>query len=125
MRRKRLDVSEAEFERLVESAIEGIPGEFRQLLDNIAIVVEEEPSPEDYDLDELDPGSELLGIFRGIALTRRSWEQLPALPNQIAIFRGPILRISRSREDAVHEIRETVVHELGHFFGLSDHEMPY
>lgn len=125
MRRKGLDVSEAEFERLVESAIGGIPGEFRQLLDNIAIVVEEEPSPDDYDLDDLDPGSELLGIFRGIALTRRSWEQLPALPNQIAIFRGPILRISRSREDAVHEIRETVVHELGHFFGLSDHEMPY
>lgn len=125
MRRKKIDVTPEEFERLVESAIEGIPGEFRQLLDNIAIVVEEEPSPEDYDLGELDPHSELLGIFRGIALTVRSWQQLPALPNQIAIFRGPILRISRSREEAVHEIRETVVHELGHFFGLSDHEMPY
>lgn len=125
MRRKKIDVPPDEFERLVESAIEGVPGEFRELLHNIAIVIEEEPSPEDYDLGELDPNSELLGIFRGIALTVRSWEQLPALPNQIAIFRGPILRVSRSREEAVHEIRETVVHELGHFFGLSDHEMPY
>jgi predicted Zn-dependent protease with MMP-like domain len=50
---------------------------------------------------------------------------LPLLPDQIAIFRGPILRVARSRRDVVREVRDTVIHELGHYFGLSDDEMVY
>jgi predicted Zn-dependent protease with MMP-like domain len=50
---------------------------------------------------------------------------LPMLPDQIAIFRGPILRIARDRDNAIHEIRDTVIHELGHYFGLDDHDMAY
>ncbi|HUF18773.1 MAG TPA: metallopeptidase family protein [Thermoanaerobaculia bacterium] len=117
-------MSDAEFEKLVEEALAQLPDEFRLQMENIAIVIEEEP--EDDDLDEVDIGDdELLGIFRGIPLTEQSFSALPALPNQIAIFRGPILRICRSRREAVREIRETVIHELGHFFGLSDDEMPF
>lgn len=113
-----------EFERLVEEALESLPPRFAELLDNVAIVVEEEPS--DDDLEALDDGeNELLGLYRGVALTHRSHDMLPMLPDQIAIFRGPILRIARTRHDAVHEIRDTVIHELGHYFGLHDHDMPY
>jgi predicted Zn-dependent protease with MMP-like domain len=114
----------SEFERLVEEALESLPPQFAEMLDNVAVVVEEEPS--DDDLDALEDGdNELLGIYRGVALTRRTHDMLPMLPDQIAIFRGPILRIARSRTDAVNEIRDTVIHELGHYFGLHDHEMPY
>jgi predicted Zn-dependent protease with MMP-like domain len=113
-----------EFETLVEEALVSLPPQFAQLLDNVAVVVEEEPSDEDYEVLD-DEHGELLGIYRGVALTRRTHDMLPMLPDQIAIFRGPILRIARSRHEAVHEIRDTVIHELGHYFGLDDHDMAY
>lgn len=114
----------AEFERLVEEALESLPPQFAELLDNVAVVVEEEPGDDDLEALE-DPHNELLGIYRGVALTHRSHDMLPMLPDQIAIFRGPILRVARNRREAVEEIRDTVIHELGHYFGLHDHEMPY
>lgn len=115
-----------EFERLVEEALQTLPPNFARLLDNVAIVVEEEPTDEDLELlDDADDGGELLGIYRGVALTQRHHDMLPMLPDQIAIFRGPINRITRTRGEAIEEIRDTVIHELGHYFGLHDHEMPY
>lgn len=121
----RLKVSRSEFEALVAEALDDLPPEFVELLENIAVVVEDEPDPEDYELSDTPDEHELLGIFRGVARTDEAWTQLPALPNQIAIFRGPIVRIAGSKHDVVQEVRETVIHELGHFFGLSDDEMPY
>ena len=116
-----------EFETIVEEALAGLPEQFAEALDNIVVIVEEEPTEEDLDVldDDGDPDSELLGIYRGRPLTERSWSDLPDLPDQVAIFRGPILRVVESREEAIEEIRETVIHELGHYFGLDDHEMPY
>jgi predicted Zn-dependent protease with MMP-like domain len=113
-----------EFERLVEEALKTLPPEFAKLLDNVAVAVEEEPSDDDLDLLD-DPDGELLGIYRGVALTRRTHDMLPTLPDQIAIFRGPINRVTRSRGDAIEQIRETVIHELGHYFGLHDEDMAY
>ncbi len=66
----------------------------------------------------------MLGIYRGVALTEREGGD-PLLPDEIAIFRGPINRVCRTRAEAVHEVRETVIHELGHYFGLADHDMPH
>jgi len=113
-----------EFERLVEEALASLPAQFADLLENIAVVVEEEPSEEDLDLLD-DDADELLGIYRGIAMTRRTHDMLPALPDQIAIFRGPINRVARTRGQAVRQIRETVIHELGHYFGLHDEDMVF
>ena len=113
-----------EFERLVEEALESLPPQFADLLQNVAVVVEQEPSDEDLELIE-EEGGELLGLYRGVALTQRTHDMLPHLPDQIAIFRGPILRVSQSRRQAIREIRDTVIHELGHYFGLHDHDMPY
>jgi predicted Zn-dependent protease with MMP-like domain len=113
-----------EFERLVEEALETLPPQFAELVQNVSVVVEEEPAAHDRELLE-DPRDELLGIYRGVALTRRTHDMLPMLPDQIAIFRGPIMRIARTRHNAIQQIRDTVIHELGHYFGLDDHDMPY
>lgn len=116
--------TKAEFERLVEEALESLPPQFKELLDNVAVVVEEEPAGDDLEALE-DEDHELLGIYRGVALTHRTYDMLPMLPDQIAIFRGPILRVARNRREALHEIRDTVIHELGHYFGLHDDDMAY
>jgi predicted Zn-dependent protease with MMP-like domain len=120
-------VTRAEFERVVSEALETLPKRFADLVDNVVIAVEEEPTDEDLesfdDADE-EAGSEILGIYRGVALTDRTHD-MQLLPDEIAIFRGPINRVARTRAEAVHEVRETVIHELGHYFGLGDDEMPH
>lgn len=118
-------LSRAEFERVVDEALETLPKRFADLVHNVAIAVEEEPSDEDLAAVDDDDGyeSELLGIYRGVALTERSHDA-PLLPDEIAIFRGPINRVADSRSEAVAEVRETVIHELGHYFGLHDDDMP-
>lgn len=123
--RDRLIVSQQEFEKLVERALEEIPRQFLDLLENIAIAVEDEPATTDLEEGEIDEEGELLGIFRGVPSIHQSWESFGELPGEIVLFRGPILRCCESREQVVEEVRDTVVHELGHYFGLDDHEMPY
>jgi predicted Zn-dependent protease with MMP-like domain len=119
-----MGLSQREFERVVHEALAGLPKQFSDLIDNVVIAVEDEPSDEDYACLEDDDDSELLGIYRGVALTERTHD-MPLLPDEIAIFRGPINRVARNREEAVDEVRLTVIHELGHYFGLDDHEMPH
>jgi predicted Zn-dependent protease with MMP-like domain len=122
-----VNLTRTEFERVVDEALESLPARFAALVENVVISVEEEPSPEDLDgleEDDDDEGdSELLGIYRGVALTERTHD-MPLMPDEIAVFRGPINRISRTRDEAVDEVRETVIHELGHYFGLDDEDMP-
>lgn len=113
-----------EFEALVERALEQLPPEFGELLDNVVVVVEDEPHPDDLaEFDDLDD-DELLGIYRGIPLSERG-SAYSALPDQVALFRGPLTRICANRRELIREVRDTLVHELGHHFGLSDEEMPY
>ena len=106
-------ITPSEFGQLVEQALDELPERFSALLENIVIIIEEEPNDDDLDLVEDD--HELLGIYR----------HHPPLPDQIAIFRGPIIRISATKRDAHRQIRDTVIHELGHYFGLNDHQMLY
>ncbi len=88
------------------------------------MVVEEEPSREDYEESDTPDEEELFGIFRGVPFFDRE-TMVTSLPAQIAIFRGPILRCCETRGEAVREIRDTVVHEVGHMLGLEDDDMPY
>jgi predicted Zn-dependent protease with MMP-like domain len=117
-------ITPEQFEIYVEEALAAVPPQFRTYLDNVVIVVEEEPLPEDYEETETPDDEELFGIFRGVSYFERS-QVISDLPGQIAIFRGPILRSCATRGEAVREIRDTVVHELGHVLGLEDGEMPY
>ncbi|HJT17303.1 MAG TPA: metallopeptidase family protein [Thermoanaerobaculia bacterium] len=107
-------ISNREFEQLVEKTLGELPRRFAELLDNVVVLVEPEPGDEDVDLLD-DDSDELLGVFRNH----------PPLPDQVVIFRGPILRLARNRRDAERQIRETVIHELGHYFGLDDEGMAY
>jgi predicted Zn-dependent protease with MMP-like domain len=123
-------LTRAEFERVIDEVMESLPERFAKLVENVVIVLEDEPTDEDLesigedDDNDDDGASELLGIFRGVALTERSHD-MPLLPDEIAVFLGPINRVSHSREEAVREVRETLIHELGHYFGLDHDEMPY
>jgi predicted Zn-dependent protease with MMP-like domain len=117
-------VSKREFEAYVEEAVAQVPAAFRKYLENIVIVVEEEPLDEDYEETDTPDEDELFGIFRGVPYFERG-TAVSHLPAQIAIFRGPILRCCPTRGEAIREIRDTVVHEIGHMIGLGDDEMPY
>jgi predicted Zn-dependent protease with MMP-like domain len=117
-------ISDREFESYVEEALASVPAAFRKYLDNAVIAVEEEPTDEDYEETDTPDEEELFGIFRGLDYFERG-AAVTSLPAQIAIFRGPILRCCETRGEAVREIRDTVVHEIGHMLGLGDEEMPY
>jgi predicted Zn-dependent protease with MMP-like domain len=118
-------ISPREFEAIVEEALRGVPENFRRYLDNVVVVVEDEPTDEDYDETDTPDEEELFGVFRGASFFERDRVLGASLPAQIVIFRGPILRSCETRGEAVREIRDTVVHELGHLLGLGDEEMPY
>lgn len=121
-------VSHEEFEALVEEALEQLPAEFREALENVAVMVQEEPSAEDLEevgIDSDDPeADELLGLYQGVPLPERD-SFYSALPDRVLIFRGPILRSCDTRRQVIREIRETVQHELGHYFGLEEDELPF
>lgn len=117
-------------EDLVARALDELPEEFAQLLDNVAVVVEEEPSEDDLASVEMDPDDpedgELFGLYQGMPLTERdTFGYGGMLPDRIAVFAGPIQRACRSRREAIDEIKKTVIHELGHHFGMEEEDMPY
>jgi predicted Zn-dependent protease with MMP-like domain len=121
-----LTASAEEFEAWIQEALAGLPARFARLADDITIVVEEEPSAEVMKDLELESEDDLLGLYQGVPIDQTSFFQ-PAgeLPPRIAIYRGPILRLCRTKAEVIHEVRDTVVHELGHHVGLADEEMPY
>jgi predicted Zn-dependent protease with MMP-like domain len=104
-----IDVDEDTFGRLVEAAIDSIPEELRRRMRNVAIAVEDRgPSPH------------LLGLYEGVPLTSRTTAYGGVLPDQITIYRLPILRQCRTHEEVVHQVRVTVIHEVAHHFGIDD-----
>lgn len=107
----------ARFARLVARALDGLPAEFRERMRNIEVVVEDEPAPE-----QLRGGGELLGLYEGVPLTDRGSGE-PYLPDRISIFRGPIERMSASPRRQADIVRDTVVHEIAHHFGISDQRL--
>ena len=113
-----------EFEALVEQALDGLPEDFAEMLDNVAVMVEEEPDPTDLEALGMEPGEELFGLYQGVPQIERS-SLYTALPDRVVIYRGPILRSCHDRRQVIREVRDTVVHELGHHFGLGEEDMPY
>ena len=111
------------FKTLVDEALESIPEKFRTALQNIAIVVEDEPSPELLDEMEIDPPDTLLGLYQGTPLTERSWAHGNALPDRVLLFQGPHERESEDEDDLVVCIAETLIHEIGHYFGMSEEQI--
>jgi predicted Zn-dependent protease with MMP-like domain len=116
-------VERAEFERLVVEAIGDIPERFRQAMQNIAIVVEREPSPDLIREMDLATTDTLFGLYQGTPLTERQWADGNRLPDRIVLFQGPHEREADDREDLIVSIAETLIHEIGHYFGLSEEEI--
>lgn len=117
-------LSRTEFEHVVDEALASLPKRFADRIENVVVSVEEEPSFDDLAVIADDGGhAELLGIYRGVALPDRDGAS-PYLPDEVAVFRGPINRITRTRDEAIDEVRQTIIHEIGHYFGLDDDEMP-
>lgn len=120
------ELSERRFRELVAEVLDGLPPVFAALLDNVAVLVEEEPDPavlEDLGMDP-DEGDELFGLYEGTPLDQRGVEY-GALPDRVTIYRGPIVRMAHTRREVVEQIRETVLHELGHHFGLDEDDLPF
>ena len=112
------------FERLVEEALATIPPRFRAAVQNVAVIVEEEPSPELLEQMGIEPPDTLFGLYQGTPLTERRWAQGSAEPDRIVIFQGPVEDACEGDEDEiVVTIGETVIHEFGHYFGLSEEEI--
>ena len=125
-RRPLLSITEPEFQDLVQRALDSLPDEYATLISNVAVVVEDEPSSEVLADLEMEDDEDLLGLYQGLSIDKESFFQTGGqLPAKISIYRGPILRLCRTRNEVVQEVRDTVVHEIGHHFGLDDDEMPY
>lgn len=112
-----------EFERHVADALASVPRRFRNALRNIAIVVEDEPDAALLAEMEIEPPDTLLGLYQGTPLTERRWDYGNTLPDRILIFQGPHERAAEDEDDLVVAIGETLIHEVGHYFGLSEEEI--
>jgi predicted Zn-dependent protease with MMP-like domain len=113
-----VDLGREEFEELVGEALDEIPDEIAALIQNVVVLVEDEPSPDD---------PTLLGLYDGVALPDRIANHT-GLPDRIFIYRNPLLDMCEDLEDLADEVRITVVHEVAHHFGIADerlHDLGY
>jgi predicted Zn-dependent protease with MMP-like domain len=113
----------ADFDQLVEKALSSIPARFRRRMQNVAIVVENEPSPAQLKQRANSPGTMLLGLYEGRPLRYRSVSEGFHLPDRITIFQGPHERIARDREDLERLVEQTLWHEIAHHFGMNEREV--
>jgi predicted Zn-dependent protease with MMP-like domain len=116
-------VQRSAFEKLVADALTTLPHRFRDAMRNLVIFVEDEPSPALLREMAIEPPDTLLGLYQGTPLTERGWDYGNALPDRVLIFQGPHEREAEDEADLVAEIGDTLVHEIGHYFGLSEDEI--
>ena len=111
------------FEKLVAEALDELPRRFRRRLRNIAVVVESEPPQELLEAMGLWPHGTLLGLYQGVPLTERGFSYGNVLPDRITIFQKPIEAMCHTREEIKEVVKDTVKHEIGHYFGLDDDQL--
>jgi predicted Zn-dependent protease with MMP-like domain len=109
-----VEMSRERFEELVGEALDEVPPELLDIMDNVVILVEDEPPESD---------RHLLGLYEGYALTNRGWDYSGVLPDRITVYRKPILQICDTEDDVVEEVAVTVVHEIAHHFGIDDERL--
>ena len=107
------------FERLVVRALDGLPADVRAMLDNVEIVVEDEPSA-DHLADGDNDHEGLFGLYQGVPLTERDSGYSMVLPDKITLFRGPLERACANSAELMEQVRITVVHEVSHHIGLDE-----
>jgi len=105
-----VEMSASRFEELVGDALDAVPAEFAEAMDNVVVLVEEQN-------DEMP---DILGLYHGVALTERTSDYGGVLPDRISIYRRPILSMCEDEDQVVEEVLITVVHEIAHHFGIDD-----
>jgi predicted Zn-dependent protease with MMP-like domain len=116
-------VSKAEFARLVERALAELPPQFAKHLEEVPLEIRERPTPQQLSTLGLDDDELLLGLYHGRPLTDRSVLDGPAMPDVIYIFQQDVELASDSEQDLVEQVRVTVLHEIGHHFGMSEEDL--
>ena len=116
-------MTRSQFLALVDEALATIPDDFQTAMTNIAIVVEDEPSAAQLESVDIEPPDTLLGLYEGTPLTERQWAHGNVLPDKITLFQNPIEDASEDEDDLVVAIGETLIHEVGHYFRLSEEEI--
>ena len=111
------------FEQLVAEALTLIPRRFRREMKNLALIVESEPSPELLEEMEIEPPDSLYGLYQGTPLPERSSNTAFAMPDRITLFQRPIEEDCEDEDEIRAVIGETLIHEVGHYFGLSEEEI--
>ena len=112
-----------QFEALVEKALRKLPRPFKEKLANVAVVVEDWPDDETLDEMGIEPPDTLYGLYRGVDLTNRDSSYGNVLPDTVTIYQGPIEEDCADEAEMAQVVRETVMHEIGHYFGLDDETM--
>jgi predicted Zn-dependent protease with MMP-like domain len=112
-----------EFEALVDGALRKLPRAFREKLANIAVVVEDWADDDTLNEMGIEPPDTLYGLYRGVDITRRDSSYGNVLPDTIHIYQGPIEEDCADPQEMADLVREVVVHEVGHYFGLDDETM--
>lgn len=112
-----------DFDQIVERAFRNIPARFRDRMNNVAVIVEDEPAPSQLEATGVSPGSTLLGLYEGSPLTQRSVFAPFNLPDRITVFEGPHERIARDRDDLERLVEQTLWHEIAHHFGMNEREV--
>jgi predicted Zn-dependent protease with MMP-like domain len=107
-----ITVDPDEFEQMVGKALDGLPAEFAHLIKNVAVLVEHGPGPRG-----------LLGLYQGVPLTSRTTNYAGVLPDRITIYQQAICAICDTEAEVVDQVRRTVIHEVGHYFGISDQRL--
>jgi len=115
-----VEITDKDFHELINVALESLPGAHAKGIKNVAILYEEEPTPEQRAKTNLKNHQTLLGLYEGVPLPERQGHQ-PLFPDKITLFKGPLTRQAKSLEDLKKEIRHTLWHEIAHYYGL-DHK---
>lgn len=108
------------FEQLVAETVDSLPDEFREKLENIDVIVEKRPTSRQLTDSGMKPGETLLGLYEGVPLTERGWGYGLVVPDRVTIFQRPIEMLCRNGTEIRRQIRETVIHEIAHHFGIDD-----
>ena len=118
-----MKITRREFEDLVRQALDEVPEEFLPYLENLAVEIEDMPSARDCREAEIDDPQWLLGLYHGTPLTEQSVEHPYQWPERISIYQKNIQRVCRTREEIIDQVRTTVLHEIGHHFGLDEDDL--
>ncbi len=118
-------MNRADFEQVAQEAFESLPRRLQERVENVHIVIEDEPTEETLRKSGIHPGSLLLGLYEGIPLNRRGedYGRYPAIPDKITLYRNAILSVVRSESEVREKICDVLIHEIAHYFGMTERQV--